>query len=191
MDALDIDHNLFARQGAGDDKLFVTFYDNILQNDDKSAEAGRPIFDDVTFIKIITPGDRDNIIDRPLRPEDKLRFPRHWAAYQNGEHNMVVGTPLVQWPLVSRSMAEELKYMGFVTVEQVAAAGDSAMAKMPGLRQLRDRAVRYLEAAAGSAPTTALQKQLDEEKAARQALEAQVAELGALLAKHEANAQAK
>jgi hypothetical protein len=47
-------------------------------------------------------------------------------------------------------MAEELKYLGFHTVEQIAEANDGAVAKHAGLTNLKVKARAYLELAAGN-----------------------------------------
>jgi hypothetical protein len=73
------------KPGAGDDKLFIQFRNHYVPDVENSEAEGRPIFRDCPFIRIITPRRRDNVVDRPVRPEDKMRFPRQWAQYQNGE----------------------------------------------------------------------------------------------------------
>jgi hypothetical protein len=149
METLDMDHNLFT-SNAGDKSLYVQFYMHFNENQTKSQEAGRPVFDDCEFVKIFSPGDRTNIIDRPVRESDKLRFPGQYAAFKANKEQQASGTPLAEWPIVSRSMAEELKYLGFHTVEQIAEANDGAVAKHAGLTNLKVKARAYLELAAGN-----------------------------------------
>jgi hypothetical protein len=180
------DHTLFIKPGAGDDKLFVTFYMHYIHNEDETAKQGRPIFNDAPFIRIITPGDRDNIIDRPVRAEDRPRFPRQWAQFEaqmKGGPEGEVGTPLEQWGMVTKAMVEELRYFGFRTVEHVAGAKDEVLAKMPGLRGIAEKAKLYLEAAKGAAPLTDLQKKNEEQAAQILAMQEQMKELLARLPK--------
>lgn len=160
MDTYDMNHALFTSND-GDKSLYVQFYMHFLESGPKSAEAGRPVFDDTEFVKIFSPGDRTNIIDRPVRESDKLRFPAQYAAFKNNQETQTTGTPLAQWPIVSRAMAEELKYLGFHTVEQVALANDNSIGKHMGLVDLKRKAVAYLELAAGSTkPIEEMQSQV-------------------------------
>jgi len=44
--------------------LYVSFYMDAIEFKAESEKAGRPVFKDVPFIKIIVPGDVNNIIER-------------------------------------------------------------------------------------------------------------------------------
>lgn len=150
MENYEFDHSVF-QNTRGDESLYVLFYMSFLQNQVKSETEGRPIFDDCEFVKIFSPGDRNNVIDRPVRPSDKIRFSKQWNMFQADKNSaQVSGTPLAQWPIVSRAMAEELKYLGFITVEQIAEARDDVVGKMMGMRDLKNKAIAYLEVAKGS-----------------------------------------
>lgn len=163
METLDYDHSLH-QTDAGDAKLNVLFYQSFLRNEAKTQAEGRPIFDDVPFTKIFMPGDRTNIIDRPTRQEDKIRFPKQWARFTNAQEQRAEGTPLAEWPLVTRGQVEELKYLGFTTVEQVAAASDNI--PYMGLQGLKQKAALFIEVAKGNtAPTEKLIAEHEELKA--------------------------
>lgn len=172
METLDHDHTIHTQRGAGDDKLFVTFHQHYMLNEEKTANEGRPIYDDMAFIRIVTPGNRDTIIDRPVRPEDKFRFPKQHAAFVAGEEGLAGATRLEEWTPMPRSMVEELRYFGFRSVEHVADANDQVLSKMPGLREWSARAKAFLIAAKDSSAITraeaansALQSQIDTLKA--------------------------
>lgn len=181
METYEHDPAIFSKPGAGDDKLLVFFHRHFVQNSEKSAEAGRPIYDDTDFIKIMTPGDRDNIIDRPIRDEDKFRFARQWQAYKNGDGDRVEGTPLAHWPQVTRGQVEEFKYFNVTTVEQLADLRDDTVQRMPGANRLKDLAKAYVATAAGEAPLVEKQKQIDEQAAQIAALQEQVKQLASSL----------
>jgi len=177
--AVELDHDFqqHQRQFAGDDKLFVQFYQHYVKDDDASAEKGRPIYKDATFVKIITPGNRDNIVDRPVTDFDKIRFRDRYARFQKGEEAIGDGTRLDEWPLISRSMVEEMRYLGFYTVEQVAEANEAALAKVAGLTELSRRARNWLVATKDTEAASKLQKENAEKDARIAALEAQIADL--------------
>ena len=112
-------------QGA-DSRLAVQFYKRSVKQDIASDEAGRPIFKEFDFIRIMIPGDNLTEIDTYAQESHKQRFPRQWAHYQNqvSNHQDIIGTPLDQWPQVTRSQAEELRGLKFHTVESIADCSD-------------------------------------------------------------------
>ena len=118
-------------QGA-DARLAVQFYKKSVKQDDASNEAGRPIFKEFDFVRIMIPGDNLTEIDTYAQESHKQRFPRQWAHYQNqvGSHQDIVGTPLEQWPQVTRSQAEELRGLKFHTVESIAECSDQQLQRI-------------------------------------------------------------
>ena len=118
-------------QGA-DSRLAVQFYKRSVKQDVASDEAGRPIFKEFDFIRIMIPGDNLTEIDTYAQESHKQRFPRQWAHYQNqtAGHEDIVGTPLDQWPQVTRSQAEELRGLKFYTVEAIADCSDQQLQRI-------------------------------------------------------------
>ena len=146
---------------AGDERIAVQFYMGAVQNDSKTTEAGRPIFDDMECIKIFN--SKDNIIDRPLRDSDKQRWPRQYAAWKQGDQEAgLSGTRLEQWGMLTRAQAEEFKYFKIFTVEQLADAPDSAAHNFMGFQKYKGLAKAYIEMAKGQAPILKLQKELEQ-----------------------------
>ena len=118
-------------QGA-DSRLAVQFYKKSMKQEDASAEAGRPIFKEFDFVRIMIPGDNLTEIDTYAQESHKQRFPRQWAHYlnQTAGHEDIVGTPLDQWPQVTRSQAEELRGLKFYTVEAIADCSDQQLQRI-------------------------------------------------------------
>ena len=118
-------------QGA-DSRLAVQFYKKSMKQEDASNEAGRPIFKEFDFVRIMIPGDNLTEIDTYAQESHKQRFPRQWAHYQNqtAGHEDIVGTPLDQWPQVTRSQAEELRGLKFHTVESSADCSDQQLQRI-------------------------------------------------------------
>lgn len=106
-----------------------------------------------TYVRIMAPGDKTNILDQPLRDDHKERFPRQWLYYQMQQNEgaaQQIGTPLTQWNKdspeeINRDQIAELNILKFVTVEQLALASDAQLQRigMGGIG-LRDRARLYL-----------------------------------------------
>lgn len=149
-------------------------------NEEKTALEGRPIYDDMTFCRIVTPGNRDSIVDRPIRPEDKFRFPKQHAQFVAGETEIGVGTRLEEWTPMPRSMVEELRYFGFRTVEHVAEANDAVLGKMPGLRDWSARAKAFLLAAKDASAITKAEADKKEMQSQIDMLKEQIEALGKL-----------
>lgn len=151
---------------AMDNKLFVQFYTRPVLHNVKSDLAGRPIYIDVDHVRVITPGDKLNIIDRVASKDDKLRFAAQFAKYTAGRGDEVVGTRLDTVPWMPRSKVEEYKYFGVHTIEQLAEASDSVGQKFPSFYSDRDRAKKFLEATTGTdARVSDLEKQLADMRA--------------------------
>jgi hypothetical protein len=75
-------------QGA-DARLVVQFYKKSVKQDDASNEAGRPIFKEFDFVRIMIPGDNLTEIDTYAQESHKQRFPRpvsytHLRAHETG-----------------------------------------------------------------------------------------------------------
>lgn len=172
------------KNGAGDDKLFVVFHQDILKDEARSEEEGRPIFKDVEFIRIFIPGDKSNVIDRPVRPGDKTRFPKQYAAFRDGadEEAQLTGTPLKDWPMVGRSQVAEMAYFGIRTVEQLADVRDDVCFKIPGLTTLKQTAGVWLQKAKSTAEAAKIANQLS---AMRETNETQSKQIKELLAANE------
>lgn len=148
-----------AQQDPADARLWVRFEMRPTQDEAKSLEAGRPIYTEVEWIKIMVPGDRDTE-EHPVTDRDRARFARAYAAWKATGAEGVVGTPLEAWPQVTRSQVEELKFFKIHTVEQLATVPDAVGQKFMGINDLKKKAADFLAAAAGEAPVLKLQAEL-------------------------------
>ena len=135
------------QSGDGDKGLFVRFSLRPIQDEEKTAESGRPIFNDQEYIEVIVPGDNLNKVHRKVRPDDKQRFRKAYEDFQSKRESPLDGTPLSAWPLVSRSQVEELNFFGVKTVEHLAAMSDSNLQGIGPLTSLRQKARDFVEAA--------------------------------------------
>lgn len=141
----------------------VQFVRDAVQNNYKSSQAGRPVFDEFDFVRIQTPGDTRTSVYRKATDKDKERFPKAWNAYQQGLEAPEEGTPITQWPQVSAAQARELAHVHVRTVESLAALSDSSIQRMgPGYQQLRQQARHYLESAKNNANATAVARENEE-----------------------------
>jgi hypothetical protein len=165
METFEFDHNLFTRPNAGDEQLFVVFYMGVIANEARSTAEGRAIFDDVECVRIIVPGDKNSIVDRPATQQDKQRFTRQYGLFKQGakEDEQTSGTRLSDWPFLSRAQGEELRYLGIKTVEQLASVRDDITSRVPGLVGLKQHAAVWLAKASKSAEAAQFTKELQEQ----------------------------
>ncbi len=147
MQTADFDHNDFnpQLQSEADKKLLVKFYSKSVPDNDASAREGRPMFKDKEYVDIRVPGARDGV-GRPATPRDKQRFPMHYSAFQQRIEAPVDGTPLSEYPAISRSLAEQLSFQNIKTVEQLADLNDNLMHTIPGAQNFKQKAKDWLEA---------------------------------------------
>jgi hypothetical protein len=143
------------------------FFTEAVRMDFKSKQAGRDIFEDREFVRILIPGDRRSAPVEPVGDEHKKRWPREYDAFKAGKAAPLEGTPLADWPQISRSRVEELAYFHIRTVEQLAAVNDAQLQQLGmGARELRERAKLFLEVARnGTAPLSRLLTRLEKAEA--------------------------
>lgn len=169
-----------------DHGLIVTFYMESVLQGAESSKAGRPIYKDEPYIWIRFPGDKTREVKRRVDMAgrrglpDQVRFPRQWAAFQNQHEAVHEGTPLEEWPPISKSVALNLKGVNVHTVEHLAAVPDTTLHNLGhGGRQLRDKAIAWLKSAEGSAELLALKSENQTLKDDMEIMKQQIAALGA------------
>lgn len=164
-----------------DKKLFVQFYLRAVLNNFKSAQEGRPIFDEVDYVRIIVPGDKNTVIDTKATPEYTTRFASRFELYKKNQSQAVTGTPLEVWPQMTVGQVAELKAMHIHTVEQLAELPDNLAQRIMGSHDLRRRAVAFLDLAAGDAANSKLSAELDKRDNEIELLKAQMAQMQQLI----------
>jgi len=114
------------------------------QNSAKSKVEGRPIFDQVPFVTIMSPGDNKNVIDAKVSDDHKSRWPRQWEAFQKGSEQPLNGTPINEWPALNMAQVAELKALNIFSIEQLANLDDRGTQEMTGLVTLKQQAQAHL-----------------------------------------------
>ena len=157
---LDFDMNFQDdQQSDADRKLFVVFFTEAVQNEGRSLEEGRPIFDDTDMIRIMYPGQRDTTVGKAHAGYQE-RFPKQWAQYKNRREQTVSGTPLGAVTWLTKSQVAELGFLNIHSVEQLAGMPDNVAMRLMNHHALKAQAQSYLDAAAGSAPLLKMQAEL-------------------------------
>lgn len=152
-----------------DAQLLVKFFKHPQISKFKSTEAGRPIFDDVIMVEVLTPGEKDAV--RVLADDfHRARFARQWAAFEKGNEQSLSGTPLEMLFPNEPSTIMTLKGFHIFTIDQLASISDTAMTQLPMGRALSDRAKNYLATANGGATYHQMQQQITDLQAKLAAL---------------------
>jgi hypothetical protein len=168
---------------AGDQFLHVVFAQASHFDDVQTRAEQRPVFVMRDYITIMVPGDQTSVVHRPVRDQDKDRFPLQYAAFLNGKEQQV-GFPLVDWPAISRAQCDELMYFKITTVEALANVSDTVKQKFMGITQLCEKAKAWLAVRKGEEPAMQLAAAMaakDEEmnamRAQMQMMQEQIAEM--------------
>ena len=168
----------FQTSGQPQDRCIPVFYTRAVEDKEATLKQGRPMFRDVAYVQILVPGNNKDIMDRAGNQEATQRWPRQWAAYQNGQEQVLEGTPLGEWPLMRPAQIAQLNAVNIRTVEQIADASDAAMQGIGmGARELQAKAKAYLASAKDSKGAEALQDEVVTLKAEVERLTAENAEL--------------
>jgi hypothetical protein len=146
--------------GGGDARLWVKFTKKSRRNAFRSEQEGRPIYEPVDYVQIQQPGERDQLV-RPVREEDKFRFPRQWAAYVADTEQVPDGTPIQMLFPNEPHIVELLRDLKILTVEQLAQLTEHGITRlgMDG-RKYVQRALAAMDKSENSKEVSKLSRQL-------------------------------
>lgn len=143
----------YAVRGTTMDKTFPRFMTKPVHMAFLSEKEGRPIYEDRSYVEIISPGMAKSIPCEEVTEDHKSRWPREWEAFQKGLDLAATGTPLEQWPQMTPSTVMTLKALNIRTVEELSTINDAAIQNLgTGGREMREKAKRFLALAESSAP---------------------------------------
>jgi len=156
------DSNRFAM----DKNLHVRFYMKPRLNPDRSAEANRAIYEDTEYVEIMIPGDKHNIIQRPVWEQDIVRFGELYNKFKAGQ-DQVIGTPLGVVPFLTPAQVEEFGFFNVKTVEQLANLNDGISGRFMGAHELKAKAKAWLDTATSGETLLRRIQELEAQLAAR------------------------
>ncbi len=150
---------------ADTEHLFIEFYIQAEEDPAKSREAGRPIFEDREFVRVMIAGDPKNTLVAPAHsspcrnPATGLpmtyaeKYPDHYRAFKaNQDQQAASGTPLSEVPWLTQAKRQELKALKIYTVDALAALDGTMLQRIGmGARELKAQAQAWLDKAAGAA----------------------------------------
>jgi len=172
-----------------DEGLVATFKIHTTKNEQKSIEAGRPIYDDNEMCEIRVPGNNDwcaypaHEISRsgwvrdPDTGELKTityaeRFSHQYHQFKARAEQTKAGTPLDYAPFLTDARRAELRAFNIYTMESLAAIEGQPLKNigMQG-REWKNKAQEYLDEAKQGVPNLQLMQQLEALKARNAVLE--------------------
>lgn len=187
-----------------EDPKFVTPDGNALRiwkepvkNPAASERAGRPLFDEVTYVEVISPGspgsspvfELERVFNTetglpPVRSHHYEKYAGQVEAFQRNEFNAdMTGTALTEWPEISRTMAASLNAQGVYTVEALSNLPDNRLGVVgPDGRTWRTKAAAWLENVKDSGAATRYAAELQREREVSAQLRADLERLSATVA---------
>lgn len=149
-----------AQQRAQRTNLNLRFFIEPVQNQAKTLEAGRPIYDQVEMVAINVPGSKDEVVKK-VNDDVKAKFGPQYARWKQTQEQPVDGTPLSMVPWLNAAQVREMQAINIKTLEQLASLSDTAVQKIGmGGQELRRKAQEYMKSAAGNADTQKLTERL-------------------------------
>ena len=173
--------------------LHVEFYMDTKENPARSREEGRPIFEDVEMVKIQIVGDPKNTLISPAHYASKRhpetgepwtyaeQYPEHYRYFKdNADQQGAAGTPLTEVPWLTAAQRAELKALKIYTVDGLAGLDGTALQRLGmGGRELKNKAVAWLDHAKGHAAESRMAEELAARDREIEALKEQMAMLAA------------
>jgi hypothetical protein len=170
-----------------DDAVVAEFCSHTVKNEAKSAKEGRPIFDDMEACKVRKAGSRDwtmypataisHYREEPESGEQvpvtyAERFSRQYRQFKEHDTQTKAGTPLSAAPFLTEARRAELRALNIYTVEALAAVDGQELKNLgTGGRDLKNKAIEYIDASSSNAPNTMMLQELEALKARNAVLE--------------------
>lgn len=125
-----------------------------------SEKAGRPVYEDREFVRIMIKGQDKQIHVEEVKESHKQRFPIAYHAFLQKKPVPVVGTPIEMMPGVGPSMAHHLKGLNLRAIEDLASVTDENTLQRIGMgaRDLVRQAKAWIEKSTGQAIALAEEK---------------------------------
>jgi uncharacterized coiled-coil protein SlyX len=101
--------------------------------------------DKVEMIEILVPGETKNIWAGKVTEDHRRRFKAHYQAFKNNEEMPASGIPLNKLPGIGHQLVQQLKFLGFTSVEDLARATDHAVTEFMGGFTWRKKAQNFLD----------------------------------------------
>jgi len=174
--------------GVPNDKgVVAVFRNDVVKNPVKSAQAGRPIFDDVEYVELRHPGSKDvgvyPSMERSHWAEDPVsgeqipvtfaeRFSKQYQQFKAHDQQTKSGTPLDYLTFLTAAKRAELRALNIYTAEALSTIDGNELKNLgPGGREMKNQTIEFLANSSDMAKVTRLEAELENIKARNQVLE--------------------
>lgn len=123
----------------------VSFSREKVLNRRESALQSKRIYNEVEYVTIISPGNKETVIHQPATEFHKWRFPMEFEAFRLGKEQAVPGTPIEAWDILSDEQIKDLKHHNLQTIEQVARIADGVSGPLRAFVTLKLKARAWVE----------------------------------------------
>jgi hypothetical protein len=170
-----------------DAALVAVFKPHSMLNELASAAAGRPVHDDLEVVEIRFPGSRavsvfpatafSDWVNDPFTGAQTARtyaerFSHQYRQFKEHATQTKSGTPLAYVPFLTEGKRAELKAMNIYTLEALAEIEGEPLKNLGyGGRDLKNKAMEFIENSRKLAPNTQMQAELEALRARNQVLE--------------------
>ena len=122
------------------------FFVELLPDDAASEAAGAPRRRETEMVRLLIAGDMLSSPVHPVNDAYRERFAAAYAKFKAGQTTVhVEGTPLRDWPALSRLQIAELEDLKIFSVEQLAGVADQNINRIQEGRILRAKADAFLQ----------------------------------------------
>ncbi len=140
-----MDIETFTNEGRSPDGNIIIFHMRKIKNNFLSKTNDELHYEQVPYMKIISPGQRYSTVDRKVRAIDKQDYKEQWQAFEKKQELRTKGSPLSEWSGVEEEMIRELEHMNVFTVQDLANVSDANLTNIgPGAGKLREAAKLYV-----------------------------------------------
>lgn len=165
----------------------VRFETRAIEDRTKTIEGGKYLTKDVEFAVIRQIGGKDTV-EKECTDELIRRFQAEYDAWKRNQEPPIDGSPIREWPAISPSQKENCQRIGIRSIEQLAAASESALEMLgQGSRALREKAKNWLATANDTGKVaeeiSALKVRMDDVESENVKLKEQAAKDSELIAK--------
>ena len=143
------------------DTMIPKFHMRSVQDKKASEAAGHPIFVDVEYVQIMSPGGSKCVPDVRVLDKHRRRWSKQYEAFKEGREAPLEGFPLAEWPQATQGIVDTLLHIHIRTVEELAAATDDGLMQLgPTFVNLKYKATDFLKSArSADAKVNALREQ--------------------------------
>ena len=134
-----------------EDNCIAIFHMESRRDDEASEKEGKVIFANIPYVKIISPGNNKEILDRAVLQKDKERFPKEWYKFTHHEEPEVEGMPVESWAQIDKAQSDTLKANNIFSVEQLAKVSDQDIGGLGmGMLDLKKKAITWVDSQDGN-----------------------------------------